>query len=124
MGYALPSPLLASGDALNDLQRKTISWAINTILRVTPATSVYVVRNFNEVVGRGGVVGLEDDRSPSFMLGGQTEAELEAKMGIFYKSVSSGEEVYLPDFSNFAWEGGVPLFTSQCTVPSDSSFEA
>lgn len=98
MGFALPSPVLASGDALNDLQRNAISWAIDTILRTTPATSVHIVRNLNEVVGRGGVIGLDDDRSPSFTLGGQTEAELQAKMGIFYKAVSTGEEVYLPDF--------------------------
>lgn len=97
MGYALPSPLIATGDALNEVQSNAISWAIDTILRTTPATSVHIVRKLNEVVGRGGVVGLSDDRSPSFALGGQTEAELEANMGIYYKAVSTGEEVYLPD---------------------------
>ena len=97
MGYALPSPLIASGDALTEVQRKAIRWAIDTILRTTPATSVHIVRNLNEVIGRGGVIGLADDRSPSFALGGETEADLKSNMGIYYKAVSTGEEVYLPD---------------------------
>ena len=92
----MPSPLIATGDALNEVQSNAISWAIDTILRTTPATSAHIVHNLNEVVGRGGVVGLSDDRFPSFALGGQTEAELEANMGIYYKAVNTGK-VYLPD---------------------------
>jgi hypothetical protein len=110
MGYALPSPIIASIDGvgkdnnvnadvngfMSGVQGRAVAWAIDTILRTTPATSVHVVRNVNEVVGRGGVVGLDDDRmSPTLTLGGD---DIATNMGIFYKAISTGEEVYLPDF--------------------------
>lgn len=90
MGYALPQPLLS--ESLEPLQSKTALWAIQTILRMTPATSVHVVLNQSEVVARGGVIGLDDEKLSSFQF-----QDTESKMGIFYKSVTEGEEVYLPD---------------------------
>ena len=89
MGYALPSPLLAEGEALNAMQRNTALWAIESILKTTPATSVHIVRNEKQVVARGGVIGLRDDKAPSFTL--------DPNMSIFDKAITQGEEVYLPD---------------------------
>ena len=89
MGYALPSPLLGGGEALNTAQREMALWAIESILRTTPATSVHVVRDQKHVVARGGVIGLKDERAPSF--------KLDAKMTIFDQAIMDGEEVYLPD---------------------------
>ena len=89
MGYALPSPLLAGDETLNTVQRKTALWAIEGILKTTPATSVHIVRDKKHVVARGGVVGVQDNRAPSFTL--------DAKMSIFDKAIADREEVYLPD---------------------------
>ena len=84
MGYALPSPLLAGDEVLNMEQRKTALWAIETILKTTPATSVHIVRDQKHVVARGGVIGSKDDRAPSFTL--------DAKMNIFDKAIAEGKK--------------------------------
>ena len=73
---------------MNAMQRNTALWAIESILKTTPATSVHIVRNEKQVVARGGVIGLRDDKAPSFTL--------DPNMSIFDKAITQGEEVYLP----------------------------
>jgi hypothetical protein len=87
VGYALKNPLIREEQSSTVVS--AIEWCINTILKTTPATSVHIISDSN-FMGKGGVVGMGDDRT-SFAVKNID------KMPILQKALKLSEEVYLPD---------------------------
>ena len=88
VGFALRTPLIDT-EVLTAAEQEITRWYITSILDATPATSVHVIHQ-GLVVGRGGVVGQGDSRTLRL-------SEAWDRMPIVQRTLSGGEEVYLPD---------------------------
>lgn len=87
VGFALKVPLIDEQALPSVAQHEATRWYIQSVLDATPATSVHVLIA-GAVVGRGGVLGQGDSRTPGLDL---------PSMSILRKTLTQGEEVYLPD---------------------------
>lgn len=86
VGYALKDPVVE--DSLDNQSKSILLWAIETLMNTTEITSVHIIDS-DRVIGRGGVIGREDNMSKSTL-------EIQG-MPILMNAIMKSEELYLPD---------------------------